>query len=122
VKKAISVLLVLILNSCFIDSENGIKVEIINNSNEPITNLEFTTSENLEVIRFDKIEPNETVNEFLSMEKNQIDGSYSLTFNRVNGQTEFSISGYYTNGAALDKKVKYIVEGDTTLVEFIGSY
>lgn len=119
-KKTISILLILILNSCFIENENGIKVEIINNLNTTITNVEFTTSEKLEVIRFDKIEPNETVNEFLSMKKNQADGAYSLTFTRSNGQTEYASDGYYTNGGSLDKWVKYTLEADTTLVLFSG--
>jgi hypothetical protein len=120
-RKEISILLILILNSCFIESENGISVEIKNNSDTPVTNVEFTTSENLEVIRFDKIEPNQTVIEFLSMNKNQSDGAYSLTFTRTNGQKEFSTGGYYSNGGSLDRWVKYEVEADTTSVEFSGT-
>ncbi len=119
-KKAISILLILILNSCFIESENGIKVEIKNNSDTPITNVEFTTSENLEVIRFDKIESKETVNEFLSMKKNQSDGAYSLTFTRTSEKKEVSSNGYYTNGGSLDKWVKYTVGVDSISVVFSG--
>ena len=120
-KKLIAIALILNLNSCFMFRENGIKVEIENNSNEPISNVEFTTSENLEVIEIDKIEPHETVNEFLSMTKNKSDGSYWLSFTRANGKKEFSGGGYYTNGGSLDRWVEFNVETDTVLVKFSGT-
>jgi len=122
VKNLISILLILILNSCYAISENGIKVAIKNNSNEPITNLEFTTTENLEVIRIDRVEPKELIKEFLSMEKNELDGAYTLTFTRANGDKQFISAGYYTNGGSLDRSVNYNVEADTTLVEFSDFY
>ena len=56
--------------------ENGIEMEIKNNSNEPITNVEFTTSEKLEVIKINRIELNESVNELLiQLRDNQFDGT-----------------------------------------------
>lgn len=119
-KNVISILL--ILNSCYAISENGIKVAIKNNSNEPITNLEFTTTENLEVIRIDRVEPKEQIKEFLSMGKNELDGGYTLSFNRPNGETQFISAGYYTNGGPLDRSLKFTVEADTTLVEFSDFY
>ena len=64
-KKLLVIIIILTLNSCIMFKENGIEMEIKNNSNEPITNAEFTTSEKLEVIKIDRIEPNESVNEFL---------------------------------------------------------
>ncbi|MBG7610853.1 hypothetical protein IU405_01155 [Polaribacter sp. BAL334] len=100
--------------------ENGIEMKIKNNSNETITNVEFTTTEKLEIIKIDKIEPNESVTEFLSMRKNKTDGAYSLTFNRSNGKKEISGGGYYTNGGSLDHLVDFIVENDTTIVKFDG--
>lgn len=100
--------------------ENGIKVEIKNNSNEPITNVEFTTTEKLEAIKFDKIAPNTTVTEFLSMKNNQSDGAYFLTFTRMNGRNEISGGGFYTNGGSLDRWVKFKVENDTIFVKLSG--
>ena len=47
--------MILSLNSCFMFRENGIKVEIVNDSNELMTDIAFTTSENLEVIEIAKI-------------------------------------------------------------------
>ena len=114
-------MIILTLNSCIMFKENGIEMEIKNNSNEPITNVEFTTSEKLEVIKIDRIEPNESVNEFLSMRDNQFDGTYSLIFNRANGKKEISVGGYYTNGSSLNKWVKFEVKNDTTIVEFSGN-
>jgi len=66
--------------------KDGIEVKIKNISSEPITNVVFTTTEKLEIIEIDKIEPNKTVTEFLSMKKNKTDGAYSLNFIRANGK------------------------------------
>ena len=93
-------------------------MKIKNDSSEPITNVEFTTTERLELIKIDRIEPNESVTEFLSMRKNKSDGAYSLTFNRASGKKEISGGGDYTNGGSLDHWVDFIVENDTTIVKF----
>ena len=98
--------------------ENGIEVKIKNNSSEPITNVEFTTTEKIEIIKIDRIEPNKSVTEFLLMRKNKTDGAYSLTFTRVNGKKEISGGGYYTNGGSLDHWVDFEVENDTVVVKF----
>ena len=98
--------------------ENGIEVKIKNNSSEPITNVEFTTTEKIEIIKIDRIEPNKSVTEFLSMRKNKTDGAYSRTFTRVNGKKEISGGGYYTNGGSLDHWVDFEVENDTVVVKF----
>jgi hypothetical protein len=119
-KKLIAIILILNLNSCLLFKEDGIEMKIKNESNEPITNVEFTTTEKLEIIKIDKIEPNETVTEFLSMKKNKSDGAYSLTFNRANGKKEISGGGYYTNGGSLDHWVDFSVKKDTTIVDFSG--
>jgi hypothetical protein len=66
--------------------ENRIEMKIKNDSSELITNVEFTTTEELEIIKIDRIEPNESVTEFLWMRKNKTDGAYSLTFTRANGK------------------------------------
>ena len=101
-------------------NKNGIEMEIKNNSNQPITDVEFTTSERLEIIKIDRIEPNESVTEFLSMDQNKSDGFYWLSFTRPNGEKEISGGGYYTNGGSLDHWVDFIVENDTTIVKFDG--
>ena len=98
--------------------ENGIEMKIKNVSSEPITNVEFTTTEKLDVIKIDRIEPNESVTEFLSMRKNKTDGAYSLTFTRADGKKEINSGGYYTNGGSLDHWVDFKVENDTTIVKF----
>ena len=117
-KKLLGIILILILNSCFFYKKDGIEMKIKNDSSEPITNVEFTTTEKLDVIKIDRIEPNESVTEFLSMRKNKSDGAYSLTFTRVSGKNEISGGGYYTNGGSLDHWVDFIVESDTIIVKF----
>ncbi len=119
-KKLLAIMIILTLNSCFMFKENGIEMKIKNDSSEPITNVEFTTTEKLETIKIDRIEPNESITEFLSMRKNKSDGAYSLTFTRANGKKEISGGGYYTNGGSLDHWVDFIVEKDTTIVKFDG--
>ena len=117
-KKLLALILVLTLNSCFFYKKDGIEMKIKNDSSQPITNVEFTTTEKLEVIKIDRIEPNESTTEFLSMRKNKTDGAYSLTFTRASGKKEISGGGYYTNGGSLDHWVDFIVENDTTIVKF----
>lgn len=114
-------MLIFSLNSCLESKENGIEMKIKNDSSEPITNVEFTTTEKLNVIKIDRIEPNERVTEFLSMRKNKTDGAYSLTFTRANGKKEISGGGYYTNGGSLDKWVKFEIKSDTIFAEFSGT-
>ncbi len=113
-------MIILTLNSCFMFKENGIEMKIQNDSSEPITNVKFTTTEKLDVIRIDRIEPNKSVTEFLSMRKNKTDGDYSLTFTRADGKKEKSGGGYYTNGGSLDHWVDFTVKNDTTIVKFDG--
>ncbi|WP_299399187.1 hypothetical protein [uncultured Gelidibacter sp.] len=117
----ICILTVLTLNSCSRFGENGIEVAIENNSNTPITDVQFTTSEKLDVIKRTNIDPKETATDFLSMTKNQSDGAYFLTFTRANGKKEKIGGGYYTNGGALDRWVQFDIRTDTTLVTFSGS-
>jgi hypothetical protein len=100
--------------------ENGIEMKIKNASNEPINNIEFCTTEKLDVIKIDQIKPNETVTEFLSMRNSENDGSYLLTFTRNNGKKEISNGGYYTNGGSLDHQVEIFVKNDTTILKFEG--
>ena len=117
-KRLLALTLILTLNSCFFYKKDGIEMKIQNDSSEPITNVEFTTTERLELIKIDRIEPNESVTEFLSMRKNKSDGAYSLTFTRASGKKEISGGGYYTNGSSLDHWVDFIVENDTIIVKF----
>jgi len=119
-KKSFAILIILTLNSCFMFKENGIEMKIKNDSSETITNVEFTTTEKLNVIKIDQIEPNESVTEFLSMRKNKTDGGYSLTFTRANGKKENNKSGYYTNGGSLDHWIDFTVKNDTIIVKFDG--
>lgn len=100
---------------------NGIEMEIKNKSNDLITDVVFTTSERLEVIKIDRIEPNESVKEFLSMKQNKSDGFYWLSFTRPDGKKEISGGGYYTNGRSLDKSVKFEIKSDTTFYKFRGN-
>jgi hypothetical protein len=101
------------LTSCNLFKGSGIELEIENNSDHPITDVKFTTTEKLSVIEFKKIENNKSVSEFLKMDKNRSDGSYYLEFKRSNGQNESKEYGYYTNGGPLDNKIIFQVENDT---------
>jgi len=114
-------ILLLTSNSChLIGRGNGIDFEIKNNSELPITNVKFYTTEKLKIVEFDKIEPNERVSDFLSMTYNKSDGAYVLEYTRSDGKKENYRDGYYTNGGALDRWVKFNIESDTALVKFSG--
>lgn len=97
-KKIILIVLLLTLNSCYQFKENGIQFSIKNKSNFSIKNVKFTTSEKLNTIAFNKIEPDESVDSFLSMKNNKTDGSYILEFTDINGNKKSESFGYYSNG------------------------
>ena len=117
-KRLIIVIIVLTLNSChLIGKGNGIKFEIQNNSELTITNVKFYTSEKLKIAEYDKIQPNEQISDFLSMNKNKSDGEYILEFTRENGKKETSNAGYYSNGRAMERWIEFNVKSDTTFVK-----
>ena len=120
-RKLTVVILLFTFSSCYLLKENGIDVEIVNNSNSTITNIKFTTSERLEFVEIEKIKPNETISEFLSMKYNKSDGGYFIEFTRADGKAEKSGGGYYTNGGSLDRWVKFEIQNDTTYVKFSGT-
>src|SRR5690554_1150766 len=97
-------------------SKNGIDVEIINSSDETVSNVTFYTFGSKLV--FDKIESNEKVIGFLDMTNTKGDGSYTLTFIDKNKEKKQIARGYYTNGGSLDRKVIYEIKNDTVLVDF----
>ncbi len=107
------------MSSCNL-SKSGIEVTIENKSDFTIENLIFSTSENLAELKFDKIEPNENVSDFLTMKDNKIDGSYVLKFTQ-NGKKKTQHYGYYTNGGTLDKWVEFKIKNDTVIRKFSGT-
>jgi len=115
---AIVIILILILSSCDSNKGKGIKFEIRNNSDQEIAKVKFYTSEKLAIAEFDKIEPNESVSDFLTMKNNRSDG---LEFTRADGKKEIISCGYYTNGGPLNNKVKFEIKKDTTLSTFRGN-
>ena len=116
-KKITALLIILMsLTSChFLNNNNGIKIEIENNSDAPITDVEVTTTEKLNSIKIHQIEPGESINEFLNMKENQADGSYILNFKTVNGEMKQSGVGYYTNGGPLDARIVFSIKNDTVI-------
>ena len=100
--------------------KNGIIVEIKNSSNKTIQNITFLTDENTK-LAFDKIMPNQAVEKFLDMTNNhKSDGAYVLLFERENEEKEQTVSGYYTNGVSLDKKVECEINNDTVFMKYSG--
>ena len=117
-RKFIALILILSLNSCFQSEGSGIEFYIENNSDFAITDVKFTTSENLASKQFEIIEPNQGVSDFLSMKENVSDGSYVLEFTRYNGKRDSIGAGYYTNGGALDDKLEFKIQNDTIIKIF----
>jgi hypothetical protein len=115
-KLTLLIIIALTLNSCYLFRENGIEFEIENNSDTPISDVKFTTSEYLNSVDFTIINSDEKVSDFLKMSKNKLDGNYVLKFTRENGKKEIIGSGYYTNGSPLDSRVNFKIEKDTVFV------
>ena len=113
-KKIILGILILTLSSChYLGKGNGIDFEIKNNSKETITDIKIYTSEKIEVVSVEKIEPNKSISDFLSMKENKTDGEYHIEFKRKNGSTQNSKGGYYTNGVALNSWIEFDIRNDT---------
>ena len=122
-KKVLIIILVLTFNSChLIGKGSGIKFDIKNASDDVIKNIIFTTSENLSVIKFEKIESDQNVSDYLSMADNKEDGSYLLEFTTVNGEVVSKKFGYYTNGGSLNSLVEFEIKNDTIIHKFDGSW
>ncbi|TVZ47445.1 hypothetical protein JM82_2052 [Olleya sp. Hel_I_94] len=118
-KRLTFIILILTMISCNY-GKNGITAEIKNSSDKSIRNVVFLSDKNTK-LEFEKIEPNETVEKFLDMTKNQKgDGAYGLSFKRENGQKEYRGGGYYTNGGSLDRKVECEIKNDTIIMKFSG--
>ncbi|MCK0178021.1 hypothetical protein MWU50_01845 [Flavobacteriaceae bacterium S0862] len=49
-RKLTVVILLFTFSSCYLLKENGIDLEIVNNSNSTLTNIKFTTSERFEFV------------------------------------------------------------------------
>jgi hypothetical protein len=119
-RKLTLAILLLTLISCNY-GKNGITAEIKNSSDKTIRNVTFLSDGNTK-LEFDKIEPNQTVEEFLDMTNNQKgDGAYGLIFKRENGKREQTVGGYYTNGGSLNRKVVCEIKNDTVLMKFSGT-
>ena len=114
-------LLIFTLISCqMVGKENGVNFSIENKSDHPIENVRFTTSEYLHELKFEIINPNEKVSDFLNLEENRNDGSYVIEFTRKGENKVTKGFGYYTNGGALEKWAKFQIKNDTVISEFGG--
>ncbi|MCR9228451.1 MAG: hypothetical protein NXH90_13615 [Flavobacteriaceae bacterium] len=112
-KKALVIVVLLTLSSCNLFKENGIEFTIENQSNIPVKQITFTTSERLTEIKLDTLMPGEYVTKFLSMENNKVDGAYVLEVTRANRKRETYSCGYYSNGKALDRWIVLKIQNDT---------
>jgi antitoxin component YwqK of YwqJK toxin-antitoxin module len=111
-KKFLMSLIILTLVSCNYLNQ-GVEVKIDNNSDETITDIVFTTSENLEIVEFESIDTNKSVKGFLSMKKNKVDGTYLIKFTRKNGKIESKEIGYYSNGIPLEEIIEIKITNDS---------
>jgi hypothetical protein len=120
-KKIIWILVLTVLVACS-HQEKGIEVKIENQSDFPITEVEFYTSQKISLVEFQRVEAGKSVSGFLSMKENTTDGNYVLGFRRNNGEKELRHDGYYTNGFPSAKRVIFEVQNDTVHVKYDESY
>ena len=111
----------MVLHSCrFFGIGDGINFEIVNKSNYKMENVRFSTTENLNEKRYDKIQSGKSISNFLSMKENVNDGTFILEFT-INGIRKTKNYGYYTNGHALNKNIKYEIGNDTIIAKLNGT-
>ena len=110
--------IILLFSSCTFIQQDGIAFNIINQSDETISNIEFSTTENQEIIKINTLNPSEHDSQFLSMKMNKTDGAYLLTFDKANGEKVQNNNGYYSNGVPLNKTINYVIKNDTIIVKY----
>lgn|SRR5690554_2537801 len=113
-KKLLIGIIVLTLASCA-KFNLGVEVKVNNNSDFTVTDITFSTSEKLENIEFESIEPNKSVKGFLSMKENKVDGHYIISFTRENGVIESEKLGYYSNGITFENLIEIDIENDSVI-------
>lgn len=113
-KKLLIGIIVLTLASCA-EIRGGVDVKINNNSDFTITDIMFSTSENLENLKFESLESNKSVKGFLSMKENKFDGTYIINFTRENGIVESEKLSYYSNGIPLENLIEINIENDSVI-------
>ncbi len=123
--KILYALLIFTLISCQpVSKEKRIRFFIVNKSEAPIKNVRLTTSEHLSEhlyeAKFQILGPEEKVSGFLIMQENRSDGCYLLAFTREGEKQVIKCFGYYTNGAPLEKWVKFQIKNDTVIEKFGG--
>jgi len=116
--KRLLYIVVLLAISCQNSDSKGVKIEIINQAKNTVSQIKFYTSNGKNTLDLGALEPNESFIGFLSMEFEQSDGSYILDFKRKNLQIDHFVSGYFTNGAPIDKKIEVIILPDTVMWQF----
>ncbi len=78
----------------------------------PVISVPFNTSEKLEAVGIDRIEPNECTSGFLTKKNNIADGAYVFEFTRSNGKEERRVPGI------LQTAVRFKIKPDTVVVKF----
>lgn len=117
-KQCLLLIAVCVLNSChLIGKADSVSFEITNNSENVISDIEFYTSEKLEIVNIDNIQPKQTISKVLQMKNNKTDGSYILKFKRKSGKEELYKNGYYTNGSPLEHTLSFNVKADTVIMQ-----
>ncbi|MBC2839723.1 hypothetical protein [Robiginitalea sp. SC105] len=116
--KALKAIVVFLVISCQNSDSKGVEVQLVNQSENAITQIKFYTSGGKDTLELHALEPNETFEGFLSMEFEQSDGTYILDLKRQNLQMDHFMNGYYANGAPLDKKIVVTILPDTVMWHF----
>ncbi len=99
-------------------STGGIHLKIENSASYPLSNVLFYTSEKLDTVKIATLRQGESIEAFLDMKKNQIDGHYILEYNGAGGHLQKSEDGYYSNGFDSNEFVRITVNNDTTTFKF----
>lgn len=98
--------------------QNGINVEIRNESGKKINNVKFYTTEEIKFLNYKSIEQGKSVRQYFSLRNHVLDGSYIIEYKNEDGQIEKYTTGYYTNGGSLDDKVIIRILNDTVIMNF----
>ncbi|THD68962.1 hypothetical protein E7Z59_01110 [Robertkochia marina] len=115
-KKILLLILLLSFSSCLL-IQDGIRIQVENNSDDVITEVKFFTSDSARSTGKLQLGPGDYFMDFHDMSHDQSDGNYKLQFKRIDGEVINIPHGYYTNGGALESRLIFDIKNDTVIVE-----
>lgn len=88
-----SFLISILFFSC-VPEDHVLEIEIVNNTSEPVQNIEVLTAEDKYSFKADNLPPGQKIDHTLQVPGNSADGTYTFRFSRNSGEQESTTGSY----------------------------